>query len=124
MSLVPIPVSLVLFVFKLLNFKTVLSQVTPKVNETASVTLEAVTGKQISSPNFAFCLGRMKVVDGQDVISRVIFPSQLYSSVAVIMYSQGTGTNISKVSLCLYKLVLIILPFILASFLLIIEILV
>ena len=46
MSLVPIPVSLVLFVFKLLNFKTVLSQVTPKVNETASVTLEAVTGKQ------------------------------------------------------------------------------
>ena len=124
MSLVPMPVSFVLFVFKLLNFKTVKSQVTPKVKETASVTLLAVTGMQISSPNFAFCLGRLKVVDGQLVISNVIFPSQLYSSVAVIMYSPGTGTNISKVSLCLYKLVLIILPFILASFLLIIEILV
>ena len=122
MSLVPMPVSFVLFVFKLLNFKTVLSQVTPKVKETASVTLEAVTGIQISSPNFAFCLGRLKVVDGQVVISKVIFPSQLYSSVAVMMYSPGVGTNISKVSLCLYKLVLIILPFILASFLLIIEI--
>ena len=72
MSLVPIPVSLVLFVFKLLNFKTVLSQVTPKVNETASVTLEAVTGKQISSPNFAFCLGRVKVFDGQALIFKVI----------------------------------------------------
>ena len=124
MSLVPIPVSLVLFVFKLLNFKTVLSQVTPKVNETASVTLEAVTGKQISSPNFAFCLGRVKVVDGQAVIFKVIFPLQLYSSETLIMYSPGVGTKISKVSLCLYKLVLIILPFILASFLLIIEILV
>ena len=123
MSLVPMPASLVLFVFKLLNFKTVLSQVTPKVKETASVTLEAVTGIQISSPNFEFCLGRVNVVDGQVVISKVIFPSQLYSSVAVIMYSPGTGTNISKVSLCLYKLLLIILPFILALFLFIIEIL-
>ena len=77
MSLVPMPVSLVLFVFKLLNFKSVLSQVTPKVKETASVTFVVVTGMQISSPNFAFCLGRIKVVDGQVVIFKVIFPSQL-----------------------------------------------
>ena len=93
-----------------------LSQVTPKVKAAASVTLEAVTGIQMSSPNFAFFLGRMKVVDGQVVIFKVIFPSQLYSSVAVIMYSPGIGPNISKVSLCLYKLLLIILPLILASF--------
>ena len=124
MSTGPMPDSLELDMSIFVYFRIVLSQVTPKVKETAFVTLEAVTGIQISSPNFAFCLGRMKVVDGQVVISKVIFPSQLYSSVAVIMYSPGTGTNISKVSLCLYKLVLIILPFILASFLLIIEILV
>ena len=123
MSLTPRPGSLELDISNLVYFRIVLSQVTPKVKETASVTLEAVTGKQISSPNFAFCLGRMKAVDGQDVISRVIFPSQLYSSVAVIMYSPGTGTNISKVSLCLYKLLLIILPFILALFLLIKQLL-
>ena len=71
------PINFVPLVLLVSYFKTVLSHVTPKFKEIASLTLVAVTGTHILSPNFAFCLGKLKVVDEQLVKSKVKFPSQL-----------------------------------------------